>query len=104
MVNMLNEIKFDSKKYKTEEGSAKAFYKALIDYVTETTRGNAEYARETVHLWNPKESAERGYYGDSWVVSWEEGFYEWALETARNWEGSIKASPWDSTDLVFYKA
>jgi len=100
-INMLDHIKFDPKQHKTTAGSAKAFYKALLDHVTKYNQ-DSSYPMDLPVLWTPEKAEELGY-NKNWMVSWEGGYDEWAYETAWNWEGAIKASPYHSFDLAFYE-
>jgi len=91
------QINFDPTKYKTASGAAKAFHKALLQLAKDIHASAASCV-----LWTPKEAAERGY-SKNWMVSWEEGCYEWAIGTSFECNSDKWYSePYHSYDLQFY--
>lgn len=91
-------LDFDPNKYKTTEAAAKAFYEVLNAYAKE-----AGYGDKSVSLWNPTEAVERGY-GRNWMVSWEDGPYQWGICTSahvRSTASGWYTEPHYSFDLCF---
>lgn len=92
----LADIKFDPRKCLTREEAAKGLHKALSDYATA-----AGYNPGSVSLWNEEEANQRGY-GRCWMVSWEEGPFEWAISMSFDVHGPWGyVEPYHSFDLCF---
>lgn len=94
----VGQIDFDPSTVKTPEEAAKGFHKALSAYAA--THG---YDAKYVYLWEPQETARRGY-GNCWMVSWEDGPFEWAvfLSLSATMHGPWGyTEPYHSFDLCF---
>lgn len=91
-------LDYDPNKYETTQEAANAFFEVLDSFAT-----NAGYGEGSVSLWEPDEAHVRGY-GRNWMVSWEEGPYQWGiyasgyvLSTTHRWY----TEPHYSFDLCF---
>ena len=82
--------------YMSIAGAAKGFYEALRT-VAEATGSDPD----TIFIDTPQESEDRGY-GRNWRVVWEEGPFEWAIQTSFQVTGPWGfTEPYYSFDLCF---
>lgn len=89
-------VDFDPSLPKSPEEAAASFHAALAAYAAASG-----YVAENVHLWSPEVSAKRGY-GACWMVTWEEGPFEWAVFMSMNLSGAWGyTEPYHAFDLCF---
>jgi hypothetical protein len=92
----LTDIDFNPHQCLTREEAARGLHKALSEYAK-----SAGYGDNSVLLWNEDESNQRGY-GKCWMVSWEEGPFEWAINMSFDVTGPWGfVEPYHSFDLCF---
>ena len=92
----LADIGFNPRTCLTREEAAQGLHKALSEYAKD-----AGYGDNSVSLWNPDEADSRGY-GKCWMVSWEDGPYQWAIYMSENLHGPWGfVEPYHSFDLCF---
>lgn len=95
MVTVAN-LPFNPRKCLTREEAAKGLYEALNNYAI-----GAGYSENSVSLWSPEEAYSRGY-GHCWMISWEEGPYQWAINMSFDITGPWGyVEPYHSFDLCF---
>lgn len=90
-------INFDPSKPLDKKSAAKAFHKALREYAVK-----AGYDPEYVYLWSPDETAKKRPSTKCWMVCWEDGPFEWAINMSAVLSGKWGyTEPYYSFDLCF---
>lgn len=89
-------LDFDRNAHRGTEAAAKEFHKALCAYAEK-----AGFMTQYIALWNPDETQARGY-GNCWMVSWEDGPHEWAINASFQLVGpDWYTEPYHGFDLCF---
>lgn len=92
----VGDVQFDPSLYKTPQEAASAFFDALDTFATA-----AGYPEGSVGLWEPQDAEARGY-GHNWMVTWEDGPYQWAINMSFQMTGpGWYTEPYHSFDLCF---
>ena len=81
---------FESSKYKSKAGAAKAFHKVICKLAKDIFGHNPDIE---VALMTPDRSQECGY-GKQWRVMWEAGPYEWAIGVSMSNSGNCYKQGW----------
>lgn len=92
----VGDVHFDPSKPKTIKEAASALFDALDTYAT-----SAGYSEGSVSLWAPDDAAKRGY-GNNWMITWEDGPFEWAINFSYLCTGPWGyVEPYHGFDLTF---
>ena len=95
-VTTFGTLNIDPATFADPQDAANKLFEALDSFATANG-----YSEGSVSLWEPDEAAKRGY-GNNWMVSWEDGPYQWGIFASSQMHGKWGyTEPYYSFDLCF---